>query len=652
MKTILSYLTIALVFFSHVAWAQSTGIAGIITDVKGKPVVGATIFAELSGQHKGTARSDKQGHYSLVLTAATGYTIKVSMAGYAPQQRGNVKVNAGKTTELSFTLVAAATKDVLRPPVVKTVKAMPAIERQADMSVSYESAPPMVAPVADKAYYYIAPQERESRAQPQYYNPSTESYKKNAENDFMSVKSNPLSTFSIDVDNASYSNIRRFINYGQAVPADAVRIEEMVNYFHYNYPQPKGPHPISITSEVAPCPWNPKHQLLHIGLQGKDIDKAKLPPSNLVFLIDVSGSMNSENKLPLLKSAFSLLVQNLRPQDRVAIVTYAGNAGLVLPSTSGSDKKTILAALDQLSAGGSTAGGAGIQLAYNVAKQYYIDGGNNRVILATDGDFNVGTSNNNELEDLIVSKRKDGVFLTCLGFGMGNYKDDKMELLADKGNGNYAYIDNIQEARKTLVSEFGGTLFTIAKDVKAQIEFNPARVQGYRLIGYENRMLNTEDFKDDKKDAGEMGAGHTVTMLYELIPVGVESDALRGTDGLKYQKTLPASGGNSKEWATVKFRYKKPDGDKSIEMSSPIVDRPDRLGLTSDNFRFSASVALWGMLLKNSAYKGSGTYDLVLNLAKNALDNDDEGYRSEYIRLVKAAMPQTTGVAIEDQNEK
>jgi len=663
MKTILSYLAGLLLLLGYAARAQATGIAGIISDTWGKPVADATIIVELAGKSKGTARSDKQGNYAFAtLSPAAGYTVKVSKPGYAAQQRTSVVVKAGKTTEVNFTLLlvvkdvpaVAATEDLKVKEIQATKRKLTSeeVSRLATRNTTSMAnlAPGVSQPKeggalsiagarSDKAVYIIDGGPVRGSRDIQYYNPSTESYKKTAENDFMSVKSNPLSTFSIDVDNAGYSNVRRFVNMGQPVPPDAVRIEEMVNYFHYQYPQPKGPHPISITSEIAPCPWNAKHQLLHIGLQGKEIDKEMLPPSNLVFLIDVSGSMNAGNKLPLLKSAFSLLVQNLRPQDRVAIVTYAGRAGLVLPSTSGSEKGTILAALDRLSAGGSTAGGEGIQLAYQVAKQNFLSSGNNRVILATDGDFNVGVSNNNELEDLIVSKRKENIFLTCLGFGMGNYKDDKMELLADKGNGNYAYIDNIQEARKTLVSEFGGTLFTIARDVKAQIEFNPARVKGYRLIGYENRMLNTEDFKDDKKDAGDMGAGHTVTMLYEIIPVGVESSELRGSDGLKYQKTVATVNSDSREWATVKFRYKQPAGDKSVELSSPVTDRPDRLGMTSDNFRFSASVALWGMLLKDSEYKGNGNYRMVLNLGEQALGNDEDGYRSEYIRLVKSAQP-------------
>ncbi|HRF41540.1 MAG TPA: VWA domain-containing protein, partial [Saprospiraceae bacterium] len=361
--------------------------------------------------------------------------------------------------------------------------------------------------------YSVAPA---PKPQEGYYH-NTEDYSPIAENRFHKATDTPLSTFSIDVDAASYSNMRRFLKNGQMPPADAVRIEEMINYFDYQYPQPTGEHPFEVVAEMSECPWQPEHRLLHIGLKGREIATDKLPPSNLVFLIDVSGSMDSPNKLPLLQSAFRLLVNQLRPQDKVAMVVYAGAAGLVLEPTDGNDKQKILEALQRLQAGGSTAGGAGIRLAYDVARQHFVKGGNNRVILATDGDFNVGASSDADMVRLIEEERKSGVFLTVLGFGMGNYKDNKMQQLSNAGNGNHAYIDDIDEAKKVLVEEFGGTLFTIAKDVKIQIEFNPAQVAGYRLIGYENRLLNKEDFNDDKKDAGELGAGHTVTALYEIV---------------------------------------------------------------------------------------------------------------------------------------
>jgi Ca-activated chloride channel family protein len=466
---------------------------------------------------------------------------------------------------------------------------------------------------------------------------NTEDYDRIYENEFLSVIDNPLSTFSIDVDAASYSNMRRFINNSQLPPADAVRIEEMINYFNYDYPEPEGDDPFSINMEVSECPWNVENKLVHVGLQAKKISMENLPPSNIVFLIDVSGSMQSPNKLPLLKSAYKLLTNELREKDRVAIVVYAGAAGLVLPSTSGTDKEKIIDAIEKLFAGGSTAGSAGIKLAYETAKENFIEGGNNRVILATDGDFNIGPSSDSELVRLIEEKREEGIFLTVLGFGMGNYKDSKMEKLADKGNGNYAYIDNILEAKKVLVNEFGGTLFTIAKDVKIQVEFNPAEVKGYRLIGYENRILNKEDFNDDKKDAGELGSGHTVTALYEIIPP--ESDyEFPSVDDLKYQNTnKPDFSNNSGELLTVKFRYKKPDEDKSRLIVKALENDELDFDETSDNFRFSAAVAQFGMLLRDSKFKAESSFESVQALAKNSMGDDDFGYRLEFLQLVEKA---------------
>ena len=468
---------------------------------------------------------------------------------------------------------------------------------------------------------------------------SREGYDNINENIFLKVKDNPLSTFSIDVDAASYSNVRRFLNQGQLPPAGAVRIEEMVNYFHYEYPQPTGNDPFSINTEISDAPWNKDHKLVLIGLQGKKIPTDNLPASNLVFLIDVSGSMSGPLRLPLVKSSLKMLVDQLRQQDKVTIVVYAGAAGLVLAPTNGSDKTKIKEAIDNLEAGGSTAGGAGIKLAYKTAKENFIKNGNNRVILCTDGDFNVGVSSNDELVTMVEQERKSGVFLTVLGYGMGNYQDSKMQQLADKGNGNHAYIDGISEAKKVLVNEFGGTLFTIAKDVKLQVEFNPAKVQGYRLIGYENRMLAKEDFNDDKKDAGEMGSGHTVTALYEIIPVGVNSDFLKGVDSLKYQKNIvPLSKSSyTDEMMTVKFRYKTPDGEVSKLIEHPVLDKQITIVKTSDNFRFASSVAEFGMLLRNSAFKSSSSFDNVLIMARKAKGNDEEGYRSEFVRLVESA---------------
>jgi Ca-activated chloride channel homolog len=458
---------------------------------------------------------------------------------------------------------------------------------------------------------------------------NTEEYKYNEENSFKGTIEQPVSTFSIDVDTASYSNVRRFLMNGEMPPKDAVRIEEMINYFTYDYPQPLGNNPFSINTEIATCPWNDKHQLAIIGLQGKEIEKENTPPSNLVFLIDVSGSMDEPKKLPLLKSAFKLLVNQLGEEDRVSIVVYAGAAGVVLDSTAGSKKDTILAALEELEAGGSTAGGKGIVLAYNIAKENFIKNGNNRIILATDGDFNVGASSEGDLTRLIEEKRNEGIFLSIIGFGTGNYKDSKMELLADKGNGNYSYIDNLIEARKVLVNEMGSMLFTIAKDVKLQIEFNPGKIKGYRLIGYENRVMNREDFNDDKKDAGELGAGHTVTAFYELIPSDSD-EKIQGSDDLKYQVMTPK---NSDEWMNVKLRFKHPKESKSVLVSKAVKDE-DLNKKPSENFLFASSAAEFGLLLKDSQYKGIASYENVLERAKKSIGEDIEGYRREFIKLV------------------
>jgi len=463
----------------------------------------------------------------------------------------------------------------------------------------------------------------------------TEEYESFEENKFENPATTPLSTFSIDVDNASYTNVRRFINGGQTVPKDAVRVEEMINFFKYSYPQPKGNDPFSINTEYSDAPWNPKHKLLKIGLQGKELATKDLPASNFVFLIDVSGSMNEPNKLPLLKQSMKILVNQMRKQDRIAIVVYAGAVGLVLPSTSGDEKARIIAALDNLSAGGSTAGGAGIELAYKTAQDNFAKGGNNRVILATDGDFNVGASSNTDMQSLIEEKRKSGVFLTCLGYGMGNYKDSKLETLADKGNGNYAYIDNMQEADRFLDKEFKGSMYAIAKDVKIQIEFNPKHVQSYRLIGYENRKLRDEDFANDAIDAGELGSGHTVTALYEIIPTGVDSDYFTPTTELKYSQPQSATGAFNDELATIKLRHKKPDGDVSSETVSIITNTVTPAQMTSADFKFAASVAWFGLKLRDSKFIPNKATKDIYELAKQGLLYDPEGYRAEFLRLVQ-----------------
>lgn len=473
----------------------------------------------------------------------------------------------------------------------------------------------------------------ETRPTPDF---NTEEYDLIRENVFKDTLQNPLSTFSIDVDTASYSNLRRFINMHRMPPKDAVRIEEMINYFDYDYPEPKTKHPFSITTELGPCPWNSNNHLVHIGLQGKRLNYKDLKPANLVFLIDSSGSMQSSNKLPLLKKSFKLLLNELGDQDRIAIVAYAGSAGLVLPSTPATQKERIMDALDSLRAGGSTAGGAGIQLAYQVAKENLIKKGNNRVILATDGDFNVGVSSTSDLVRLIEEKRRDSIYLTILGFGMGNYKDGRMEQISNAGNGNYFYIDNIREAEKVFVREMRANLFTIAGDVKIQIEFNPAKVKAWRLIGYENRVLAKEDFDDDKKDAGELGAGHTVTALYEVVPADLHKTPPNDS-ALKYQEThIKPEAAESEEMLTVKFRY-KPIGQDVSRLIEKVVSRESFSDIKpSENYRFSAAVAGLGMLLRDSEFKGNLTYKKVLELAMGAKGEDVNGDRAEFIQIVKS----------------
>jgi len=479
----------------------------------------------------------------------------------------------------------------------------------------------------------------ESKVKSDETNPNfnTEEYKKIEENEFKDAKQNPLSTFSIDVDKASYSNVRRYLSGSQMPPKDAVRIEEMVNYFKYNYPQPTGEHPFSINTEITDCPWNKENKIILIGLQGKTLNYNELKPCNLVFLIDCSGSMEDANKLPLLKKSLKLMLDGLNSSDKIAIVAYAGAAGLILPSTDATKKNKIIDALDDLVAGGSTAGGQGIELAYKVAKENLIKGGNNRVILCTDGDFNVGVSSTSELVRTMEEKRKDDIYLTICGFGMGNYKDDRMEEISKAGNGNYFYIDNIKEAEKVFVKEMRANMFTIAKDVKIQIEFNPFVVKAYRLIGYENRLLANEDFNDDKKDAGELGAGHTVTAMYEIIPAG-STQAVRTTDNLKYQQIVSNSNqANSNEILTVKFRYKPPKLETSNLIEQPLKNTIVSFDKASENLRFAASVAGFGMLLRDSKFKGDLTYDKIIEMATASKGSDEDGYRSEFISLVKTA---------------
>jgi Ca-activated chloride channel family protein len=467
---------------------------------------------------------------------------------------------------------------------------------------------------------------------------NTESYAHIAENPFLAVANQPLSTFSIDVDTASYSNSRRFLAQGNLPPKDAIRIEEWVNYFSYDYAQPTGKEPFAVSTEVTSCPWNAAHKLVRIGIKGKEMREENVPPRNLVFLLDVSGSMMSADKLPLVKRGLAMLTESLRAQDSIAMVVYAGSSGLVLPATSGRERGKILKALESLEAGGSTNGGDGIRLAYSVAQQQFKKGGINRVILATDGDFNVGTTSEGELTRMIEDKRKSGVFLTVLGFGTGNTKDSTMEMLADKGNGNYAYIDTLHEAKKVLVREAGSTLVTIAKDVKLQVEMNPLKVQSYKLIGYENRLLAKEDFNDDKKDAGEIGAGHTITALYEVVPVGAPAPNQSNVDPLKYQgKAAPSAAAVSGELMTVNVRYKPPQGDVSTKFSVIVKDDAKPIAQASDNYRFGVAVANVALLLRGSSDVKQSSLDSARQLAAGAIGQDLHGDRREFLAMVDEA---------------
>lgn len=636
-------------------------ITGTVTDNNGSPVTGVTIIVK--GTKTGTT-TGTDGKYSITVNDDKAVLV-FSYIGFATQQ---IKIKGKSALDVTLqpstsqldeivavgygTATTPVAMDYDREATAPPVNIQQSLQGQAaGVSIRLRGQASFATAQMQRGYYASKPAAGnagydgdgiDDKFDSLRFNPNfnTEGYDHIAENPYLKVSDNPLSTFSIDVDAASYSNVRRYINTGQLPPAGAVRIEEMINYFSYQYPQPQGNAPFSVNTEIAACPWNTNHRLALIGLQGKQIDYDKLPASNLIFLIDVSGSMDEPDKLPLVKQSLNLLVDQLRGQDKVALVAYAGNAGLVLPATSGENKRKIKEAIDNLDAGGSTAGGAGIQLAYKIAQQNFVKGGNNRVILCTDGDFNVGASSDAALENMIEKERESGVYLTVLGYGTGNYQDAKMQKLADKGNGNHAYIDGIAEAKKVLINEFGGTLFTIAKDVKLQIEFNPQKVQGYRLIGYENRMLAKEDFNNDKKDAGDLGSGHTVTALYEIIPAGVEDGSLDSVDALRYQKNTAKIKVNkdfSGELMNVKLRYKQPGGNTSSLIQHPVMDAQVGVANTSNNFRFAAAVAEFGMLLRNSQYKGDGNFTMVRMLAGNALGNDVEGYRKEFMQLVSSA---------------
>lgn len=642
---------LALIFVSTIS-AKSGIIAGKVTDTDtGEPLIGANVL--ILNTNWGAA-TDVDGYFKIISVPPGNYELKASYVGYATQSIKDVKVKGFDSLfieiklETDFTLAEICVVES-KPLVNKYTTNACRITTSENISVRGGRS-------SDVLYYIDGGNIQSAGYQVgfnQYHQSApwnTEEYNTIVENEFLNAFSNPLSTFSIDVDAASYSNTRRFIQNGTLPPRDAVRVEEFINYFDYDYPQPTGDLPFAVFTELGNCPWNENNYLLHIGIKGKELEKEDENFSNLVFLLDVSGSMQDENKLPLLKRSFKFLVNNLNDYDKVAIVVYAGSAGLILTSTYGIEKNKILDALNNLHAGGSTAGGAGIQLAYKIAAENFVEGGNNRIILATDGDFNVGVSSTPELVQMIEKKRDEGIYLTILGYGMGNYKDGRLEELADKGNGNYYYIDNILEAKKIFDHDLMGTLFTIAKDVKIQIEFNPSKVAGYRLIGYENRLLNKEDFDDDKKDAGELGAGHTVTALYEIIPVKGKI-TLDEYEDLKYQiSKLTSVSKNSDEMLTLKLRYKLPDEDDSRLITSIVQDEISSSDSLTDNFKFSSAVAGFALLLRDSKFKGTVNFEMIEELAETSKGEDKYGYRDEFILLVKRTEKLSEGLSLLDEN--
>ena len=601
-------------------FAQQIQVSGIVTDAQTHELLIGVNVKE-KGSNKGTL-TDIKGHYTI--STQKGKKLEFSYIGFLK----SVVVVKGETLDVAMKEDTKSLDEVV-------VVGYGSIKK-CDMTGAVSS--------NSKALYgkvaglSVTDVKSNCVSIYQQVNQNSEEYGSFKENRFNTAKDQPFSTFSLDVDAASYGNMRRMINQGQMPQKDVIRTEELINYFSYNYPQPAGKDPVNIVTEMAVCPWNADHKLVKIGVKAREIPSENLPSSNFAFLLDVSGSMSDPNKLDLVKSSIKLLTNNLRKTDKVAIVVYAGAAGVALESTEGTDKQKIMEAVESLHAGGSTAGGEGIMLAYKIAEKNFIPNGNNRIILCTDGDFNVGISSPDELEKMIESKRKTGVYLTVLGYGMGNYKDNKLQILAEKGNGNHAYIDNIQEANKVLVNEFGSTMYTVAKDVKIQVEFNPAYVNAYRLIGYESRLLNKEDFNDDTKDAGELGSGHTVTALYEIIPVGVKN-TFGGVDNLKYQKTTATNSDetsvNSPELLTVKLRYKQPNGTKSEKLEVPVMASDINKKPTSD-FQFITAVAMFGQLLRESDFKGNATYAKVIELANNGIGTDVHGYRREFVRLVES----------------
>ena len=656
MKTFLSLLLSSVCTF--LLQAQTTVLEGTVTESGSNEIlIGATVKISRGAEVVKMAVTDVDGNYRITLDPGT-YDVEVSYTGFSPAKITGMKALSGQVNRLNITLSAAT---ALTEVVVVGYIAAPKSDVAYCMASTQTAKQPKKSEkksgkkskgtdsgqvnikgsrsVGNKHYVGdVQTKERRQKTNSQNIpvnESSSEQYNRIVENQYVQAKDASVSTFSIDVDGAAYANARRFLSNGNLPPQDAVRVEEFVNYFDYQYQQPTDGKPFAVHTELAKCPWNAEHQLLSIALQGRDIETGQLPASNFVFLVDVSGSMNEVNKLPLVKQSLQLLTDYLRPQDRVALVVYAGAAGLVLPSTPGNQKEKIKDAIEKLGAGGGTAGAAGIQLAYQTARSNLAAGGNNRVVLCTDGDFNVGVSSENELIQLIEKERESGIYLSVLGFGMGNYQDGKMQQLANKGNGNHSYIDQLAEAKKVLVNEFGGTLFTIAKDVKIQLDFNADKVAAYRLVGYENRLLNKEDFDDDTKDAGELGAGHRVTALYEIIPAGQDIPVAGQNGDFQFQKTK--SGRNSKggDLLTLKLRFKQPRSTTSELIKTVVTNTPSET--MSENLTLAAAAASFGMVLRNSPFKGNASLQSTLELAEAAAKNDPNGYRSELCRLIKMA---------------
>ena len=663
-----TFILSALMTIASLATVVDKGsISGIVYDDSGLPLIGATVVLYKDKVLVEGTITDIDGKYIFSNLEAGTYEVDVTYVGYDASKVAGVIIGKEGNKEVNIEMEAAAVLDEVvvagygvRSKIKNLFKRKKQIESLPTKSIS-ALAGTLAGVSVDKTgnvsvrgsrqettFYYVdgvrvdSPSAMYEDKYDQEELSSTEGYDKPEENAFVSPLTESHSTFSLDVDKASYSNIRRMITYGQQPPPASVRVEEMVNYFEYDYKEPTGEHPIVVHQNLTTCPWNKEHQLLHLSAKAKEIDTELLPPSNLVYLVDVSGSMSQRNKLPLVIKSLKLLVEQLRPQDRVAIVTYARQAGVALPSTSAADKSTIIAGLERLKSGGSTAGAEGIKTAYKIAKDNFIKGGNNRVILATDGDFNVGVNSAAGLEKLIEKKRKTGIFLSILGFGTGNYQDHKMQTLATKGNGNHAYIDSYSEAKKVFVKEFSGTLFTVAKDVKIQIEFNPAHVQSYRLIGYENRMLAKEDFNDDTKDAGEVGAGHTVTAIYEIIPPGSESEFSASVTDEEIKNSRAGKQADvNQALGYIKCRYKQPDGDKSIKFEDRISAIVEPIEKLDEDLQFSVAVAEFGLNLGQSKYLKTSDLNSCLVRATNSIGPDKEGYRNEFVELVQEYLSMT-----------